>query len=444
MDTKNIEKKEGKITFDVTVDAEKFEEAVNKAFLRNKSRISVPGFRRGKAPRKVIEGMYGKDVFHEEAVDALALEAYKAGVDESGERTVGDPAISDYAVDDDGALTISFEAALYPEASLGEYKGLTAYKAPAEISDEDVDLEVETIRKRNSRIVTVDRGAQKGDTVIIDFDGFRDGKRFSGGKGQNYSLNLGSGTFVPGFEDQLVGVKAGEECEVNVTFPADYADELAGADAVFKVKVHEVQETQLPELDDEFAKDVSEFDTMAEYRDSVRKDLEQKKQEKSDKDFREVLLRKASDNLSVEIPDAMINSRVNNNIEELSRRCSAQGFTLQQYFQMMGMDERMYRNMMRPAVTTEIRTELMLEKVAEAEKIEVDADAVEEEYKRMSTQYDMPLERVKEIVPTDVVERDLKLQKASDLIVENAVATDKPEITETKAEETAETAAAEE
>ena len=435
MDTKNIEKKENKVTFDVTVDAAAFEAAVNKAYLRNKKSIAIPGFRKGKAPRAVIEGMYGKDVFHDEAVDSLALEAYRAGVDASGERTVGDPAITDYKVGEDKALTISFEAALYPVATLGEYKGLTAYKAPAEVTEEDVDLEVETIRKRNARIVEVDRPAQTGDTVVIDFDGYRDGKAFSGGKGTNYSLNLGSGTFVPGFEDQLVGVKAGEDKEVNVTFPADYADELAGADAVFKVKVHEVQETQLPDLDDEFAKDVSEFDTLAEYRDSVRKELTEKKQEKSDKDYREVLLRKATDNLTVEIPDAMINARVNANIEDLGRRCSAQGFTLPQYFQMMGMSEQMYRSYMRPAVTSEIRTELMLEKVAEAEKIEVDAEAIENEYKRMAGQYEMDVARVKEIVPEDVVKHDLELQKAGDLIVANGIATDKPEEPAKKEEE---------
>ncbi|MBR1496755.1 MAG: trigger factor [Oscillospiraceae bacterium] len=427
METKNIEKKEKKVVFDVVVDAKTFEDEVQKSYLRNRSRIAVPGFRRGKAPRKVIEGMYGKDVFHDEAVDALALEAFKSGVEASGERTAGDPAITDYKVDEDGALTISYEAALYPEAALGEYKGLTAYKPAVEVSEEEIDTEVEAVRKRNARIASVERGAQKDDTVIIDFDGFRDGKRFAGGKGKDYHLKLGSGAFVPGFEDQLIGAVAGEEREVNVTFPDNYAEELAGADAMFKVKVHEVQETQLPDLDDEFAKDISEFDTLAEYRDSVREELKQRKQERLDNEFRQVLMRKAADNVEVEIPDAMVNARVNSNMEELSRRVAAQGMSMGQYLQMMGMNEQLYRSYIRPAVTSEIRVELMLEKVAQTEGIEVGAEEIEAEYKRLSDEYDMELDRVREIVPEDVVKRDLEMQKASDVIVEAAIATDEPE-----------------
>ena len=318
METKNIEKKEKKVVFDVVVDAKTFEDEVQKSYLRNRSRIAVPGFRKGKAPRKVIEGMYGKDVFHDEAVDALALEAFKSGVEASGERTAGDPAITDYKVDGDGVLTISYEAALYPEATLGEYKGLTAYKPAVEVSEEEIDTEVEAIRKRNARIASVERGAQKDDTVIIDFDGFRDGKRFAGGKGKDYHLKLGSGAFVPGFEDQLIGAVAGEEREVNVTFPDNYADELAGADAMFKVKVHEVQETQLPDLDDEFAKDISEFDTLAEYRDSVREELKQRKQERLDNEFRQVLGMKPVD-------DPKADQLINSNMPQYGDTAGAEG-----------------------------------------------------------------------------------------------------------------------
>ena len=427
METKNIEKKDGKLTFDVLVDAQAFEAAVNKAFLRSRSRISVPGFRRGKAPRKMIESMYGKDVFHDDAVNSLALDAYKFGVEESGSKTVGDPALTDYKVGEDGALTVSYEAALYPEAVLGQYKGLTAYKPAVEVSEAEVDAEIDKVRQRNARIVTVERGAALGDTVIIDFDGFRDGKRFSGGKGQNYSLKLGSGSFVPGFEDQLVGAAAGEDREVNVTFPENYAEELAGADAMFKVKVHEVQETQLPELDDEFAKDVSEFDTLAEYRDSVRGELTEDKHKRTDNEFKAVLLRKAADNATADIPEAMIRERLNNHMDELERRCTAQGMTVAQYLSMMGMNEQLYRTYMRPGITYEIRTELMLEQVVKAENITVEDEAVAEEYKRLADSYGMELDRVKEILPEDVVRHDLEVQKASDLIVAEAVATDKPE-----------------
>ena len=427
MDIKNIERTDGKLTFQVLVDAAAFDEAVNKAYLKAKNRIMVPGFRKGKAPRKVIEGMYGADVFHEDAVDGIALEAFKAGTAEAGDRTVGDPAITDYKVDDGKALTISFEVALYPEVTLGDYKGITAYKAPVEVSEEDIGKELENIRKRNARIVTVDRGAQKGDTVNIDFDGYRDGKRFQGGKAEGHNLVLGSGSFIDGFEDQLIGSKAGDELEVNVTFPKDYAPELAGADAVFKVKVNEVQETQLPELDDEFAKDVSEFDTLDEYKDSIRKEQESKRQEAANNNFRALLIRKAVENMTVEVPDAMVNRRVNDMIEDMGRRCRAQGMSLEQYFQMMGVDERSYRNYIRPSAMSDIRTELLLEKVAEAEGLEVTPEEIEAEYASSAERYNMEVERLKNAIPEDVISSDLKMKKAGDLILENGIATDVPE-----------------
>ena len=427
MDTKNIERKDGKVSFQVVVDPAAFEAAVNSAYLKNKKRINVPGFRRGKAPRKIIEGMYGKDVFHDEAVDSLALSAYQDGKKEAGDRTVGDPAITDYKVEDDGSLVISFESDLYPEVTLGEYKGLSAYRPSAEVTDEEVDREVEAVRKRNARIVTVERGAQMGDTVRIDFDGFRDGVRFSGGKGQNYSLTLGSGEFVPGFEEQVVGMKAGEEKDLDITFPEDYTPELAGAAVVFKVKVHEVQETVLPDLDDEFAMDVSEYDTLAEYRDSVRKEISERKEKSAGNTFRNGLQEKAAKNAEMKVPDSMINSRVQNSVEQLARDCRAQGMTLPQYLSMMGMDEAGYRRFLRPGMEKQIRVELTLEKIADTEGLEVTPEEVAAEFQSMSEQYEMPLERVKEIVPEEVVTTDLKVRKAADLLAENGVALDKPE-----------------
>ena len=427
MDTKNIERKDGKVSFQVVVDPAAFEAAVNSAYLKNKKRINVPGFRRGKASRKIIEGMYGKDVFHDEAVDSLALSAYQDGKKEAGDRTVGDPAITDYKVEDDGSLVISFESDLYPEVTLGEYKGLSAYRPSAEVTDEEVDREVEAVRKRNARIVTVERGAQMGDTVRIDFDGFRDGVRFSGGKGQNYSLTLGSGEFVPGFEEQVVGMKAGEEKDLDITFPEDYTPELAGAAVVFKVKVHEVQETVLPDLDDEFAMDVSEYDTLAEYRDSVRKEISERKEKSAGNTFRNGLQEKAAKNAEMKVPDSMINSRVQNSVEQLARDCRVQGMTLPQYLSMMGMDEAGYRRFLRPGMEKQIRVELTLEKIADTEGLEVTPEEVAAEFQSMSEQYEMPLERVKEIVPEEVVTTDLKVRKAADLLAENGVALDKPE-----------------
>ena len=430
MDIKNIERKDGKVSFQVTVDPESFEQAVNKAYLKARGKIMIPGFRKGKAPRKLIESMYGAEVFYEDAVDALALDCWRAGMDEAGDRTVGDPAITDYQIDDEKALTISFETALYPDAVLGEYKGLSAYKAPVEVSEDEVNKELENVRKRNARIVTVDREAQNGDTVVIDFDGYLNGKRFDGGKGENHSLKLGSGSFVPGFEEQLVGARAGEDRELNITFPEDYVADLAGKDVVFKVKVHEVQEEQLPELDDEFAQDVSEFDTLDEYKASLKADLEKKAAEKSDEEFRSALLKKAAEGVTVTIPDVMINSRVNAMLEDYSRSIQMQGMTMEQYLGMMGMDVPTFRSFMRPSAESALRNEMMLEKVAEVEGLEPSEEEIEKEFTETAEKYGMELDRVKELLNVEVVKQDLKLKKATDLIVANGVATDVPEKSE--------------
>ncbi|MCC8090283.1 MAG: trigger factor [Oscillospiraceae bacterium] len=441
MDTKNIERKDGKVSFQVVIDAETFEAAVNKAYLRSKKSITVPGFRRGKAPRMVIEGMYGKDVFYEDAVDSMALEAYQTALAETGDRTVGDPAITDYHVAEDKTLTIAFEAALYPEVTLGEYKGLEAYCESKEVTEDALADEVEKIRKRNARIITVDRPAQDGDTLIIDFDGYQGGVAFEGGKAENQSLTLGSGMFVPGFEEQLVGAQAGDEREVNVTFPEDYAPELAGKDAVFKVTVHEVQETQLPELDDEFAKDVSEFDTLEEYKASIRQELETKKKEEAEGKFRSALLQKAVENMMADIPTVMFDRRVNDVIEDYARNCAKQGYSLEQYFQMLGISEQAFRGYIRPKAESDVRTELLLEAVAEAEQFEIKPEDVQKEYETAAERYDMDVEKLKEGVPENVITRDLKLQRAAELIYESGIATDTPPESD---EQTDEAGAAEE
>ena len=444
MDTKNIERADGKLKFQVTVDAKRFEEEIQKAYLREKKRIVIPGFRKGKAPRSVIEGMYGKNVFHDEAVDAMALEAFQAGSKEAGDRTAGDPALLDSMVNEDGSVTISFEAALYPEATLGAYKGITAYKAPVVIGDEEIQKELEQVQRRNSRIITVDRGAAKGDTLTIDFDGFRDGKRFDGGKAENYRLVLGSGTFVPGFEDQLIGAVAGEHREVNITFPENYAPELAGADAVFKVKVREVLETQLPELDDEFAKDVSEFETLDEYKESIRKDLQERREKVAENDFRNLLIRKGVKEMTVELPEAMIRRRVNEMVEHMAQRCRAQGMSLQQYLQTMGMNEQIYRTYIRPAAISDLKTEVFLEKVAALENLTVSAEEIDKEYAESAERYEMKVEDLRKSVPEDVIEMDLRMKKAGELILENGIATDVPEKDELAEDESADAETAEE
>ena len=427
MDIKNIERKDGKVSFQVTVDAATFERAVNEAYQKAKKNIYIPGFRKGKAPRVVIEGMYGTGVFYEDAIEALAPDAYMAGLAEAKDRTVGSPAISNYDVAEDKTLTISFEAELYPEVTLGEYKGLKAYKAPAKATADDVKKELENIRNRNARIVAVERAAKNGDTVNIDYDGYLNGERFDGGKAEGHDLKLGSGSFVPGFEEQLVGLKAGDEKDIDITFPENYHAELAGKAVVFKVKVNEVKETQLPALDDEFAKDVSEFDTLKEYKADLKKNLEKAKAEASDNNFRGLIIEKAAANMTANIPAAMIDERVNRIIDDYARNCAMQGMSLDQYFGMMGIDEQTFRGYVRPGAETDVKVELMLEKVAEVEALEVTAEEIEEEYKKAAEMYNMELDKLKEAVAEEYITHDLRLNKASKFLADNAVALDEPE-----------------
>ena len=427
MDIKNIKREDGKVSFQVAVDPARFEQAVNQAYLKAKKNIAVPGFRKGKAPRMVIEGMYGTGVFYEDAVESIAFECYQAGLDEVKDRVVGDPAITNYNVADDKSLTIDFESTLYPEVKLGEYKGLSAYKAPVKVTADDVKKELESIQKRNGRIVDVEREAKLGDTVKIDFDGYRDGKRFDGGKAEGYELTLGSGSFVPGFEEQLVGMKAGDEKDIDITFPEDYTKELAGAAVVFKVKVHEVKETQLPALDDEFAKDVSEFDTLKDYKASIKKDLETKRKEAAENEFRGNLMKKALANLTVEIPAVMVDQRVNSIVEDYARNCARQGYTLEQYFQMMGVSEQAFRTYIRPSAENDIRTEMLLEQIVDAENFEVTPEEIEKEYETAAKNYDMEIKKIKENVPEDLIAHDIKMRKASEIIYTTGVALDEPE-----------------
>ena len=441
MDIKNIKREDGKLSFQVLVDAESFEKAVNQAYLKAKKNIYVPGFRKGKAPRMVIEGMYGEKVFYDDAVEGIALDAFKAGMDEAKDRTVGDPAITAYNVNDDKTLAIDFETALYPEVTLGQYKGIEAEKDSDKVSAADVNKELESVRKRNARIVTVERKAKMGDTVNLDYDGYKDGVRFDGGKAEGHDLVLGSGSFVPGFEEQIVGMKAGDEKDIDITFPENYHEGLAGAAVVFKIKVNEVKESQLPALDDEFAKDVSEFDTLKEYKADIKKNLTADKKAAAENTFRNRVLSKAVENMTVNVPAAMIDERVNTVLNDYARNCAMQGLTLDQYFKMMGADEATFRAYIRPNAENEVKSELLLEKVAEVENIAVTPEEIEEEYQNAAKTYNVDVETVKKSVAAEMIERDLKMKKAVDLIAASGVAVEKAE-TEEKTE-TNETADAE-
>ena len=429
MEVKNIEKKDGHLHFQVVIDAVAFDNALSAVYRKNRSRIMVPGFRKGKAPRKVVEGMYGADVFYDDAVSDLAPDAYDAGVKEAGDRVVGKPSMTDFNVGDDKSLTLDYKVALYPEAELGQYKELTVYRPSVEVTDEEIAEELTRVQKRNGRILTVERPAKDGDTVNIDYDGYRDGVRFDGGKDEGHDLVLGSNSFVPGFEEQLVGMSAGEEKDIDITFPEQYhAADLAGAAVVFKVKVNQVKETQLPELDDDFAKDVSEFDTLDEYKDDIRANILKRKQEEADNEFHRAALEKAADNMTVEVPQEMLEDQLDIMFDEYRRNIMMQGMSFEQYAAMMGMNEMGFRNMLRPSAVRQTNNEILLEAVADAEGIVPTAEEIEEDYNKAAENYEMELDKVKEVIPEDIIVRDIKMRKAADIIYNSAVATDiKPE-----------------
>ena len=426
MIVKNVEKNENNTAvFTVETDKAEFEAAVQGAYLKNKSQIYIPGFRKGKAPRQVIEGMYGHEVFYQDAMDDLAPKAYELGVTENELRVVGAPSITNVEVTEDRTVVYTFSVELYPVVTLGQYKGLEAVKPVVAISDEDVDKELESVRKRNARQVSVDdREAQMGDTAKIDFDGFLNGERFDGGKAENYSLELGSGSFVPGFEEQIVGMKVGEEKDINITFPEDYVENLAGKDVVFKVKLNDLAVSELPELDDDFAQDVSEFDTLDAYKASLREELEKKAADKAEGDFRSEVMRQAAENLTVTIPNAMIADKT----EEILRNYAAnfgmntRDMSLDQIKQMMGMDDAMINNTIRPAAEFQVRNDLLLEAVIEAEKIETTEEENRDYLAKIADSIGAKPEEVEKYFGMDYIAAEKKKDKATELIVTSAVA----------------------
>ena len=420
---KNVEKKENNtVAFQVEVNKNEFEEAVNAAYLKNKKSISVPGFRKGKAPRMVIEGMYGANVFYDDAIESIAPDAFQFGVDENKFKTVGRPEVTAANVDDDKVLTIDFSAALYPEVTLGQYKGIEAPKEEINITDADVDKYIEEMRKRNARQISVERAAKMGDIAVIDYDGYLNGEQFAGGKAENHSLELGSGQFVPGFEEQVVGMKPGDEKDIDITFPEDYHEELAGKAVVFKVKVHEVLETELPAVDDEFTKDVSEFDTLDEYKTAIKEELVTQRTKAVEEDFGFKVLQKAAENMTVDIPEAMIEDQMLTLMRDYDQRLMAQGLRLEEYIRLTGMDMAGFQAMLRPQAESQVKTELLLTAVVEAEKIEVSDEELNETLEKIASGYRTTVDEIKEVVGEDSMRDDMKKKKASDLILETAVA----------------------
>lgn len=422
MNVKSVEKKEkNSAELTVEVSAEEFEAAVNSAYKKNKNNIAIPGFRKGKAPRKLIESMYGASIFYEDAVEILYPQAFEYAVTEEKLNIVGRPSVLDFDISEEKVLTIKYAVDLYPEVTLGEYKGLSAPKAAVKVLKKDVEEEVENVRKRNARIETVERAAKSGDTANIDFEGFLDGKPFDGGKGENYNLVLGSNQFIPGFEEQVVGMSAGEEKDIDVTFPENYTPELAGKAVVFKVKVNEVKESILPELDDEFAKDVSEFDTLDEYKESVKEQISARKKEEAERAFKSAILGKVIDGVECDIPESMIEERINATIENYNYNLAGQGMSFDAYLQMMGMDMASFRENVKPSTVRELKAELALEKIAETENFDVSEEKIEEEYKRISEMYGVEIKEAKQYINQDAVVQQLKIHMAEDAIYDSAV-----------------------
>ena len=423
LQVEKLEKNMAKLTIEVP--AEELEKAMQNAYLRAKNRITIPGFRKGKAPRKMIEHMYGKGIFLEDAANALIPEHYSKALEECELEIVSQPEIDVTQAEPGKAFIFTAEVAVKPEVTLGEYKGLEVPKTETEVTEEEIEAELKKEQEKNSRTITVeDRGAENGDIATIDFEGFIDGTAFEGGKGTDYPLTLGSGSFIPGFEDQLVGVKAGDHVEVNVTFPEEYqAAELAGKAAVFQCDVKKVEAKELPELDDDFAQDVSEFDTLAEYKDDIRKKLTERKEKEARTAKENAAVDKAIENAQMEIPDAMINTQISQMLDDFSRRMQAQGLTMEQYFQFTGMTADKMREEMKPQALKRIQTRLVLEKIAETENIQPADEEVNEEISKMAEMYKMEADKLKELLgdrELEQMKKDMAVQKAVTLVADEA------------------------
>ena len=423
LQVEKMEKNMAKLTIEVS--AEELEKAIDSAYRKNRSKISVPGFRKGKVPRKIIEQMYGKGIFLEDAANELIPRAYSEELENYDLEIVSQPEIDVTQLEPGKPFIFTAEVAVKPEVTLGEYKGLEVPKAELEATEEEIAAELKKEQENNSRTVTVeDRASENGDIVTLDFEGFVDDVAFEGGKGTDYALTLGSNTFIPGFEEQLTGLKAGDEKDVNVTFPEEYqSKELAGKPAVFKCTIKKVEAKELPELDDEFAKDVSEFDTLDEYKADVKKKLEEKKAEDAKRQKEDAAIEKVIEGAQMEIPEAMIKAQVNQMVNDFAGRMQAQGLTMEQYFQFTGLSAEKMAEDMKPQALKRIQTRLVLEKIAEVENIPVSDEELDEEFKKMAEMYKMEFEKLKELIgdgEKEQMKKDMAVQKAVTLVADAA------------------------
>ena len=419
----NLEKNTAKLTIEVP--AEKFEEAVQHSYNKNKGKFNIPGFRKGKAPFNMIKKMYGVGVFYEDAVDEVIDTSYPDAAKESGLEIVSRPAVSIEQIEEGKSFIYTAKVAVKPEVTLGQYKGVEVQKTKSDVTEEDIETEIKRAREKNSRLITVeDRGVEDGDQVTIDFDGSVDGKRFEGGKAEDYPLTIGSHTFIDNFEEQLIGKKTGEECEVNVTFPAEYhVEELKNKPAVFKVKVKEIQRKELPEANDEFASEVSDFDTMEEYKKDLTEKLQAEKIEAAKTADEDKVVAKVIENATMEIPDQMVEEQVNGMVNDYARRLESQGISFKQYVEITGMTAEKIGEQMKPQAIKRIQTRLVLEAVVKAENIQADDAAVEEQFDKMAADFKMDKEQIKGMFGEEQMaqlKEDLAVQKAIDFLVAEA------------------------
>lgn len=423
MNVKSIERKGNEATIVVEIDKDLMESGVNKAYLKARKQIMIPGFRKGKAPRKMIEAMYGAHVFYEDGLEEIFPEVYDFAVaKQEGLKAIGRPSLTDMQIGEDGSVTLTLTTEVYPEVTLGQYKGLEVEKAEAKVTDTQVQAELDRMAQNVASTETVERAAEMGDTANIDFEGFDNGVPFEGGKGENFDLKLGSGQFVPGFEEQVVGMTAGEEKDINITFPEDYHENLAGKPVVFHVKLNKVTVTNVPALDDEFAKDVSEFDTLEELKADIRAKALEQAEKRIASDFENAAVEKAAENTTVEMPKALVEQELDTQMERFAYQLQMSGYSMEQYAKMMGGDVSTMRNAFRPAAEKQAKISVTLEKIVEVEGITVTDEEIEEEFKALAEQYQLEVDKVKEMVPMGELTGSLTTRKAVKLIAESAVA----------------------
>ena len=422
MNLKSIERNGNKATIVVEIDKELMEKGINAAYLKARKQIAIPGFRKGKAPRKMIEAMYGAHVFYEDGLEEIFPEVYQFAVIDQDVKAIGRPSLEDMQISEENIVTLTLSTEVYPEVTLGQYKGLEVEKAEVSVSDEQIAAELDRMAQNVASTETVERAAEMGDTANIDFEGFDNGVPFDGGKGDNFDLKLGSGQFVPGFEEQIVGMNAGEEKDIDITFPEDYHAELAGKAVVFHVKLNKVTVTNVPAQDDEFAKDVSEFSTIEELKADIRAKALENAQKQIDSAFEQACVDKAAENTTVEMPKALVEQELDAQMERFAYQLQMSGYSVEQYAKMMGGDLSTMRNAFRPGAEKQARINVTLAKIVEEEKIEVSEEEIAAELESMAKQYEMEVEKIKEMVPTEELKASLETRKAVKVIVDAAKA----------------------